>query len=309
VHDARSTSSSAVTIVERDRLSQVLDGSLLIETAALERRLGDPALRVFDCTVGIEFGADRVSFRSGRDDWAEAHVPAADFLDLLEELAAPDPELHFMLPSAEQLGEAMSAHGVEDGTQVVLYDASNGSWAARVWWMLHAYGFDDAVVLDGGWTKWVREGRPVSSDPPRRRRGRFLPRPREGVFVGKEAVLAGMRDGATCLVNALPVALHQGRGPAIPGRRQGHIPTSENVPADSLVDPETKAFLPEGELRALLEGAGALHAGRVVTYCGGGIAASGVAFALRLLGHDDVAVYDASLEEWARDPSLPLEMG
>ena len=287
----------------------MLDDSLLIETAALERRLGDPALRVFDCTVGIEFAADSVSFRSGRADWAEAHVPGADFLDLLEELAAPDPELHFMLPSAEQFGEAMSAHGVEDGTQVVLYDASNGSWAARVWWMLHAYGFDDAVVLDGGWTKWTREGRPISSDSPRRGAARFVPRPREGVFVDKQAVLAGIGDAATCLVNALPAILHEGQGPSIPGRRRGRIPTSENVPADNLVDPETKAFLPESELRTLLEDAGALHAGRVITYCGGGIAASGVAFALRLLGHDDVAVYDASLEEWARDPSLPIETG
>ena len=76
-----------------------------------------------------------------------------------------------------------------------------------------------------------------------------------------------------------------------------------------LVDPETQAFLPEAELRASLEKVGALGTGGVITYCGGGIAASGVAFALKLLGREDVSVYDASLEEWATDPSLPLEVG
>jgi thiosulfate/3-mercaptopyruvate sulfurtransferase len=81
------------------------------------------------------------------------------------------------------------------------------------------------------------------------------------------------------------------------------------VPADELVDPRPRAYLPEAELRARLERAGATSAARVVTYCGGGIAASGVACALMLLGHEDVAVYDASLEEWATDPSLPIEVG
>ncbi|MBI3629881.1 MAG: sulfurtransferase, partial [Candidatus Rokubacteria bacterium] len=47
----------------------------------------------------------------------------------------------------------------------------------------------------------------------------------------------------------------------------------------------------------------------VITYCGGGIAASSDALVLTLLGHDRVAVYDASLSEWATDPSLPMETG
>ena len=281
----------------------------MIETGALEAQLDDPALRVFDCTVVIEFGADGVAFRSGREAWARAHIPGAGFLDLLDELAAPHPAFRFMLPSAEQFSEAMSAHGVEDGARVVLYDSQNGSWAARMWWMLRAYGFDDAVVLDGGWTKWAREARTTSAAAPNHPRARFIARPRPGVFVGKEAVLAGIDDSGTCLINGLPETLHRGLGPAVPGRRPGHIPSSENVPAESLVDPETRAFLPEDELRLLLERAGALRAEHVITYCGGGIAASGVAFALRLLGREDVSVYDASLEEWSTDPSLPLELG
>jgi len=287
----------------------MLDGRLLIDTAALESQLEDSALRVFDCTVVVEISANGVAFRSGREAWAEAHIPGAGFLDLLGDLSAPHPELHFMLPSPEQFSEAMSAHGVDDGSRVVLYDSQNSSWAARMWWMLHAYGFDDAAVLDGGSTKWTREARPTSADAPSHPPARFTARPRPGVFVGQEAVLAAIDDRTTCLINGLPAPLHRGLGPTVGGRRPGHIPSSENVPADSLVDPETRAFLPEDELRPLLERAGAVRAERVITYCGGGIAASGVAFALRLLGHEDVSVYDASLEEWSTNPSLPLELG
>jgi len=213
-----------------------------------------------------------------------------------------------MLPSPEQFTAVMSQHGVEDGKRVVLYDSRGSIWAARVWWMLRAYGFDDAVVLNGGWTKWTREGRPVSSDSPAHSPARFEARPRHGVFVDRDAVLAAVDSSQSCLLNALSEEQHRGLGPTVPGRRPGHIPTSRSMPAYDLVDPETQEFLPEPELRERLERAGALDADRVITYCGGGIAASGVAFALRLLGHDGVAVYDASLEEWATDPALPIEV-
>lgn len=288
--------------------SALPDAKLLIETDALAERLEDPALRIFDCTVMLDVGPDGLRIASGRDAWAAAHVPGSDFLDLLTELSDAESPYRFMLPPADRFAEIMSAHGVEDGTRVVLYDSRDSMWAARLWWMLHAYGFDDAAVLDGGWTKWELEGRPVESGAARYPRARFEARPRAGVFVGKDAVLSCLAGSGTCLVNGLGEEQHRG-GPTVPGGRSGHIPGSSNVPAERLVDPVTKAYLEEAELRALLAGAGATAAGRVITYCGGGIAASSVAFALKLLGHDNVAIYDASLEEWATDPSLPLELG
>ena len=81
------------------------------------------------------------------------------------------------------------------------------------------------------------------------------------------------------------------------------------MPARDLVDPETHAYLPADLLREKFAAAGALDAGRVITYCGGGIAASSDAFVLTILGRDDVAVYDASLSEWATDPALPMATG
>jgi thiosulfate/3-mercaptopyruvate sulfurtransferase len=88
--------------------------------------------------------------------------------------------------------------------------------------------------------------------------------------------------------------------------RRGHIPGSVNVPYDELVR-EGRLDL-EG-LRARFEQVGAFSRARVITYCGGGIAATLDAFALELLGHPDVAVYDGSLSEWTRDASAPMETG
>ena len=158
----------------------MLNSRLLVATDELELELENPALRIFDCTVILEFGPDGVGFRSGREDWTAAHIPGGDFLDLLTELSDSASPLHFMLPPPEQFAETMSAHGVEDGVRVVLYDSHNSAWAARVWWMLRAYGFDGAAVLDGGWTKWSLEGRPTSDVPARYPRARFQARPRPG---------------------------------------------------------------------------------------------------------------------------------
>ena len=90
--------------------------------------------------------------------------------------------------------------------------------------------------------------------------------------------------------------------------RPGHIPTAANVPAMGIIDPETHAYLPTEIIREKFAGAGADPAKRIITYCGGGIAASSDAFALTMLGYENVAVYDASLSEWAADPILPLEV-
>jgi thiosulfate/3-mercaptopyruvate sulfurtransferase len=121
-------------------------------------------------------------------------------------------------------------------------------------------------------------------------------------------VLAGLGARATCVLNALTEEQHRGTGGVHYGR-PGRIAGSVNVAARSLVDPKTHAYLPTDALREHFKASGALDSGRVITYCGGGIAASSDAFVLALLGHERVSVYDASLSEWAGDASLPMETG
>lgn len=282
----------------------------LVTTAWLQEHLRDADLRILDCSTTLRpdpEGGSRVE--SGREAWALEHIPGSGFADLVQDLSDRNSSLRFMMPSAEQFTEEMSRLGVGQGTRAVLYDASTGMWAARVWWMLRAFGFGDAAVLDGGLRKWKLESRPTSNEPPTYPRGHFVARPRPGMIVGKEEVLGAIGQGATCIVDTLNEQEYHGAEGARRYGRPGHIPSSVNVPAQDIVNPETNAYLPADVLREKFAAVGATSAERVITYCGGGIAASSDAFILTLLGHENVAVYDASMWEWAADPSLPMEVG
>ena len=279
----------------------------LVETEWLAQHLDDPGVRILECTVYLHPKPEGGFFaESGQAKWAESHIPGAGFADLTQELSDRTSKLNYMMPSAEQFAAAMERYGVGDGVRVVLYDRAVNMWAARVWWMLRAFGFENAAVLNGGWKKWTGEGRPVSTDTGTRPARRFVATWRPELIADKQAVLAGVGDRATCIVNALTPEQHAGTGGVVYGR-PGRIKGSTNVAARDLVDPKTHAYLPAETLREKFRASGALDAGRVITYCGGGIAASSDAFVLTLLGKDEVALYDASLSEWAADPSLPMD--
>ena len=280
----------------------------LVDGAWLEAHLGDPALRVIESTSYLDPSTDPGKpyvVRSGRADWEAGHIPGSAFADVNGELAEPHPTLNFTFPSAPRFAAAMSALGVEDGTVVVIYDRGGPMWATRVWWLLRAYGFDDAAVLDGGWDTWTAEERPVTTDPAPGRVAHFLPRPRPALIASRDEVLARSGDGAACVLNALSPAVYAGRENRY--GRPGRIPGSVNVFAQHLLEPASRRFRPEAELRERLGAVGALGQERVIAYCGGGISATVDAFALTLLGAQDVAVYDGSMTEWLSDPALPVE--
>lgn len=285
----------------------------LVTTDWLAANLANPNLRVFDCTVYLrprDDGKPGYAVVSGREDWSTSHVPGSGFADLPGDLSDPESPLRFMMPSAGQFADAAGRYGIGDDSDVVLYDRAGNMWAARIWWMLRAFGFDRARILDGGWTAWLAEGRPLSSSPAAYLPATFTPRPRPELIADKEDVLAAIESGQTCIVNALNGAQH--RGEVAPYGRAGHITGSVNVPAmgaGGVVDPETQRYLPAEEIRKRFEAAGARAGERIITYCGGGIAASSAAFAATLAGFSDIALYDASLSEWAADPSLPVETG
>jgi thiosulfate/3-mercaptopyruvate sulfurtransferase len=282
----------------------------LIESEGLAAQLGDPELRVFDCTIHLIPNPD-IGYRvlPGREDFEKGHIPGAQFIDLQADLSAPHPKLRFMLPGAADFAAAMGRFGVGDKSRVILYSTTTPQWATRVWWMLRNYGFDNAAVLNGGFQKWVREGRAVETGPARPRPpATFTVRENRGLMVGKEAVKGAIGDPTTCTLNALSAAQHTGTGGTVYGR-VGRIAKSVNVPAAALIDPATGAFLPAAALRAKFAAVGAFDKKRVITYCGGGIAASADALALVMLGHPDVRLYDASMSEWSNDESLPMETG
>lgn len=283
--------------------------SPLIDTNRLAAELHRPELRILDCSVLMRTAPDGTyGFAPAREEWGAAHIPGSQFIDVLGELADRRSSLPMMMPPADDVAAALEPYGIGDDTVVVLYDRGNHAWAARVWWMLRAAGFDAASVLDGGWQKWIAEGRPTTAEVKRYPPARFTPRPRPDVFVDRSAVQSGLDRPDVVLVNALSPEEHRGEAKTrLP--RAGRIPGSRNVHCQTLIDPTTKAYRPIAELREIFAAAGALGATRTVTYCGGGIAASSDALALTLIGVPNVAIYDGSLSEWAADPSLPLQRG
>lgn len=296
----------------RNDLEQWREPDALIETHTLEAKLGDPDLRIVDCTTWLRPAEpdDDAPYRvvAGRSDYDAGHIPGAVFLDIQSEISDPDTRLRFMAPAAERFAAAMGRLGVGDGARVVLYSAGSIMWATRVWWMLRAFGFDGAAVLDGGFEKWKAEGRPVTTEPGACPPARFEARPRPGFFADRHHVLARLGDDGSTMVNALSPEFHLGAGPSRYGR-PGRIPGSVNVPAASLLDSDNGAFVSLDEARRAFDNAGVTHDRHVVAYCGGGISATVNLFLLHQIGYPDLTVYDGSMGEWARDPDLPIETG
>jgi thiosulfate/3-mercaptopyruvate sulfurtransferase len=282
----------------------------IAETDWLAANLDDPKLRIFDCTTHLLDAIEPdqpYRVESGRADYDLGHIPGAGFLDLQGELSDAGSPLRFMAPGADQFAAVMSAHGVGDGDRVVLYSTANTQWATRIWWMLRAFGFDNAAVLNGGWQKWQAESRPVSTTPLNPVPAKFTAHSRPGLFVGPDAVSQAIGDNAVCTINALSPELHRGDNDRY--GRPGRIPGSTNVPAASLLDPADNTFRDPQTVAARFTDAGAMPNKKVIAYCGGGIAATLDAFLLHQLGYRDIAVYDESMSQWARDESRPMETG
>jgi len=281
----------------------------LISTEDLARRMGAPALRIFDCTTYLRPGPDgRYIAESGRANYDKRHIPGAAYLDLQADLSDKGSKLRFTLPPLDELTKAFAAKGVGHGTFVVLYAHGSPQWASRIWGMLRAIGFDDVALLDGGLDKWKAENRPLSTEATTHPPATLTLRGRPEIFVDKTAIKNAIGDKDTLTLNALSVDQHKGTGGVVYGRT-GRIAGSSCIPAASLLAAD-KSLKPIADLRTAFDGVGAAPDKRVLVYCGGGIAATLDAFVLTaLLGHKNVSVYDNSMQEWANDPGLPMEVG
>jgi thiosulfate/3-mercaptopyruvate sulfurtransferase len=290
----------------------------LVSTGWLAEHLDDPDVRVLDVTAKL---TSKLENRAEEECYRPSHIPGSLFFDVPSGrgvLSDEESSLPWMWPAEGQFAAALTAVGVGPGTRVVLVARtpregidSGTMWCTRAWWTMHHYGVD-CSILHGGLERWEAEGRPIASGI------EVVPRvePFEPsshwhtARATRDDVLEAVTEqesgtGATCLVDALPSDSFDGTGQTY-GPRAGHISGAVNVPFRSLIVGETADFVDADSMQASLTTAGLMEAPRVITYCGGAIAATVDAFCLALLGHDDVAVYDGSLMEWSADPELPM---
>ena len=215
-------------------------------------------------------------------------------------LRAPAPSM--TMPPPEQFSAAMGSLGLSNDSRVVLYASSYPVFPARVWWMLRWAGFDNVALLDGGLNAWTEKGLPLSTEPANRPAKKFTVSPRPELIADRDEVFAAMTNSKVKLIDAMPDAHYQGQFSLY--ERPGHIPGATSMPSFDLLD-ETLHFRSQDELEMMHDGD---RGARVITYCGGGVAASSVAYVMTRLGYSDIAVYMGSLEEWTLNPENPMTL-
>ncbi|WP_298825921.1 sulfurtransferase [uncultured Planococcus sp.] len=291
---------------------------LIVSTDWLEQRLDDPDLRIIDATAFMDIPADGgpPSVQSGKASYQEGHIPGAVYADLLNELSDPDSPLPFMAPPREHFVKKMTELGLGDGHYTVIYDQGAlvknpvvaAYWASRLAWQMHYEGYENVAILEGGLPKWKEENRPLTVVQGNYAPATFTGQRRPELLATKEDVRQAMDDDNVILINSLSPEDFRGESNTYP--RKGHIPSSVNVFFGLHADQQTKQIHDDAILREPFEKIGALDPDKkVITYCGGGIAATWNALLLNKLGQKNVAVYDGSVNEWASDPSCPLVTG
>jgi thiosulfate/3-mercaptopyruvate sulfurtransferase len=279
--------------------------SPLVSTQWLADYLGSDNLVVLDATV-LPFAtpAGKPGFLSGHEQYlVTGHIPTALFADLIEEFSDVEVKLPFAHGTAAAFAAAAGALGIDNDTTVVIYDSSIGQWASRLWWLFRTFGYDRVAVLDGGYKKWLAEGRETDVGHREPTPAHFLAAERPELWVSK-AEVADIVEGRSAGALVCALAPKEFSGEEGNRARRGHIPGSTNTPAARLVDRESNALLPEAALRDAF--GPAISEDRIVLYCAAGILASADALALTLLGHDNIAIYDGSLFEWSADERLPV---
>lgn len=283
-----------------------LDPDLLVDSNWLAAHLDDPDLLIFDTTT-VLVPDPELEYRVEGDEagWEAGHIPGAGYLNCQDDLSITPHEFRFTLPEPDDFARRVGALGISNDKRLVLYSRTQPFWSTRAWWSFYAMGFD-AMVLDGGYGSWVAGGHSVSTDPVQFEPATFTAHLRPDVAYGKEDVLAVLDKPDVAVVNALSVEQFTGSGGMAFGRA-GRITNSVNAPYAQVCDMATGVFLDAATLRNLFESAGATPDKKIVNYCGGGISATLGFFAQKALGYEDVALYDASMQEWGKDETLPME--
>jgi thiosulfate/3-mercaptopyruvate sulfurtransferase len=276
-----------------------------VSTEWLHQHLTDPELRIIDIRGHVLPASEPPPHYFNHEaDYLKSHIPGALFVDWVHEITDPADPRHAQIAKPDRFAAAMTRLGIAPQTLVVAYDDAAGMFAARLWWALRYYGHERVVVLDGGWNKWIAEGRPVTAEIPDIAPVPFVARPNPALIRTADQVAARI-DSTTRLIDVRTVEEYEGR--ASRAARKGHIPSAVNVPRTELITAAGR-MLPPDELKKRFAAAGVdEQSSEIITYCNGGVSGSFGLLALTAAGIRPAALYDGSWKDWGNDPNRPIE--
>lgn len=273
----------------------------LISPTALKPHLGDDDWRIIDCRFSL------AAPESGYQGYLEGHITGALYAHLDNDLSSPvrpDTGRH-PLPAREMLQDKFSAWGIDSTTQVVVYDTSNGMIAARLWWLLRWMGHSSVALLDGGLTRWQREGNPLTVELPAIRPRRFIAGEPLEQLIDSEELLTRLAAPDHLLIDVRAAERYSGEVEPL-DRIAGHIPAALNLPLQKNLD-SSGNFLPPGQLKQLFQEALSAQPSRDVSVmCGSGVTACHTLLAMRVAGITGARLYAGSWSEWITDPRRPV---
>lgn len=274
----------------------------LISTETVAAHLNNPSWLVADCRHNLK------DEEWGHAQYSAAHIPGAAFVSLAHDLAATRTGTNgrHPLPSPEAMAATFARLGIGDETQVIAYDQDAGPFAARLWWMLRYLGHDAVAVLDGGFAKWMREGRPVQRGEETRPAAAFTPRLRKEMRVTVGDVVTHLGDPSRLLVDARSAERFAGQPDPL-DNVPGHIPGARNRPYRHNISGEgtlRSAAELKGEFEQVLDGR---RPDETVMYCGSGVTACHNLLAMEHAGLRGAKLFAGSWSEWEADPTRPVE--
>ena len=212
------------------------------------------------------------------------------------------------MASPEEFGAVAGKLGIGNSGTIVVYDIPNQHMGLVARAFLY-YGHKDVRLLDGGFEKWTREGRPISVQPTSYPEANFAAKPVEAIYCSFSHAKGSHDRPETVFWDTRSLAEFHGAGEGHgkPPPRPGHIAGAAHLDWLDLIDPEAKTFKPAAELRTLLESKGITPDREVNTYCGGGRRGSIGTLVLMLLGYENTRSYAAGFSQWSRQPDTPVE--
>ncbi len=271
---------------------------------------------------------------SSRKLFEAGHIPGAVHLDWDLDLGWTNQSgVRYMLLPPEPFARKMEASGIGNDTLVVTYADTNYSGAARLWWALRYYGHEKVMVLNGGITKWIVEGRPLHAGPALLKflatPPQFLTRLQPSFLAEASEINAALsaKNRRVQIIDTRPPEQFRGEAVWTPAgslylaagvesievgargsMRAGHIPGAINLPAGRFnLNHSDWTYQPANTIRDKALALGLKPEQPVITYCGSGISASLSLLGLYLAGYRHLSLYDASWEEWGTDPNFPVE--